>query len=160
MTIARGGTTFSVTITRAEIHINSVRATAIGDIFYVRIYQFGASTSKEFADALKAGLPGAKGMVLDLRDDPGGYISAADDVISQFVTSGETFELRGRNGEVERHEVNRVARGTDGAVGGSGERQQRIRVGDRRGLAAGPSSAPSWSGPPLSVRGRCSWTSH
>jgi carboxyl-terminal processing protease len=43
-------------------------------------------------------------MVLDLRSDPGGFISAADDVISQFVTSGETFETRGRRG-VDRHEV-------------------------------------------------------
>jgi carboxyl-terminal processing protease len=105
LTIGRNGTTFSVTITRAEIHIASVRSAAIGSILYVRIYQFGGSTSKEFADALTAGLPGAKGVVLDLRDDPGGYISAADDVISQFVTSGETFELRGRDGNVERHEV-------------------------------------------------------
>jgi carboxyl-terminal processing protease len=37
-------------------------------------------------------------MVLDLRDDPGGFTSAAVDVISQFVTSGEAFETRGRNG--------------------------------------------------------------
>jgi len=106
LTIGRNATAFSVTITRAEIHIASVRSAAIGSVLYVRIYQFGASTSKEFADALAAGLPRAKGVVLDLRDDPGGYISAADDVISQFVTSGETFELRARDGNVERHEVN------------------------------------------------------
>ena len=105
LTIERNGATFPVTITRAEIHIASVRSSSIGNVLYVRIYQFGASTSKEFADALSAGLP-AGGVVLDLRDDPGGYISAADDVISQFVTSGETFELRGRDGSVERHDVN------------------------------------------------------
>src|SRR5260370_30131648 len=43
-------------------------------------------------------------MVLDRRGDPGGFISAADAVIPQFVTSGETFETRGRNG-TDRHEV-------------------------------------------------------
>jgi carboxyl-terminal processing protease len=106
LTISRNGTSFTVTITRAEIHVASVRSSVIGDqVLYLRIYQFGASTSKEFADALSAGLKGAKGVVLDLRGDPGGYISAADDVISQFVTTGETFELRGREGSVERHEV-------------------------------------------------------
>jgi carboxyl-terminal processing protease len=106
LTIARGGTTFPVTITRAEIHVASVRSTVIGNqVLYVRIYQFGATTSKEFADALSSGLRGAKGVVLDLRDDPGGYISAADDVISEFVTSGETFELRDRDGNVERHDA-------------------------------------------------------
>ena len=107
LTILRGATTLTVTVTRAEIHVASVRSTAIGNhVLYVRIYQFGGSTSKEFADALTAGLRGATGVVLDLRGDPGGYISAADDVISEFVTSGETFELRDRSGNVERHDAN------------------------------------------------------
>ena len=106
LTIGRGGTSFTVTITRAEIHVASVRSTVIGNqVLYVRIYQFGASTSKEFADTLSVGLKGAKGVVLDLRGDPGGFISAADDVISQFVANGETFELHGRGTDVERHEV-------------------------------------------------------
>lgn len=106
LTIGRGGSTLTVPVTRAEIQLPSVRSTVIGnDILYVRIYSFGSPTAKEFSTALKAGLPGAKGMVLDLRDDPGGYITAADDVISQFMTSGETFELRDRNGKVERHQV-------------------------------------------------------
>jgi carboxyl-terminal processing protease len=104
LTINRGGTTITVTITRAEIHVATVRSDVIGNgVLYVRIYQFGATTSKEFADVLTHQLAGSKGVILDLRGDPGGYISAADDVISEFVTSGETFELRGRDGSVERH---------------------------------------------------------
>jgi carboxyl-terminal processing protease len=106
LTIDRGGATLTFAIVRAEIHVASVRSAVIGNqVLYVRIYQFGATTSKEFADALSSGLRGAKGVVLDLRGDPGGYISAADDVISEFVTSGETFELRGRDGSVDRHYV-------------------------------------------------------
>jgi carboxyl-terminal processing protease len=103
LTILRGTTTFTVTITRAEINVPSVRSASIGNhVLYVRIYQFGGNTSTEFDDALRTGLTGAKGVVLDLRDDPGGYISAANDVISEFVTSGETFELRDRNSNVDR----------------------------------------------------------
>src|ERR1700730_3157326 len=106
MEISRAGKTFSVTITRAEIKVPTVRSTVIaGHVLYVRIYQFGTDTSTEFASALTSGLPGAAGIVLDLRGDPGGFITAADDVISQFVASGETFELRDRNGTVERHSV-------------------------------------------------------
>jgi carboxyl-terminal processing protease len=106
LTILRGTATFSVTITRAEITVPSVRSTMLGNqIFYVRIYQFGGNTSQEFDDALRTGLKGAKGIVLDLRDDPGGYISAANDVISEFVTSGENFELRDRNGSVDRSDA-------------------------------------------------------
>jgi len=106
LTILRGTATFSVTITRAEITVPSVRSTMLGNqIFYVRIYQFGGNTSQEFDDALRTGLKGAKGIVLDLRDDPGGYISAANDVISEFVTSGENFELRDRNGSIDRSDA-------------------------------------------------------
>jgi carboxyl-terminal processing protease len=106
LTISRAGTTFAVTITRSEIQVPTVRSATIGNhILYLRIYQFGAGTAAEFAAALAKGLPGAVGIVLDLRGDPGGFISAADAVISQFVSGGETFELRDRSGHVERHEV-------------------------------------------------------
>jgi carboxyl-terminal processing protease len=104
--ISRAGSTLSVTLTRAEIHVPTVRSAVIADhVLYVRIYQFGSDTSTEFASALSNGLPGAVGIVLDLRGDPGGFISAADDVITQFVASGETFELRDRSGKVDRHMV-------------------------------------------------------
>ena len=106
LTIMRGTQTFAVMITRAEIHVPSVRsATIANDILYVRIYEFGSGTAADFATALSKGLPGAAGIVLDLRGDPGGFISAADAVISEFVASGETFELRDRNHNVERHAV-------------------------------------------------------
>src|SRR4029077_4593946 len=105
-TISRAGSTLTVTITRAEIHIASVRSAVIGlGILYIRIYEFGSTTPKEFSDALSAGLRGAKGIVLDLRGDPGGYIDSANDVISEFVASGETFELRDRDSNVERHDA-------------------------------------------------------
>ena len=105
LTILRGTETLTFTITRAQIQVPTVRSATVGNrVLYVRIYQFGSQTSNEFSRALKDGLPGSAGMVLDLRSDPGGFISAADDVISQFVASGETFETRGRNG-VNRHTV-------------------------------------------------------
>ena len=105
LTILRGADTMTYTVTRAQIQVPTVRSATIGDrVLYVRIYQFGTQTSSEFGTALKSGLGGAAGVVLDLRSDPGGFISAADDVISQFVTSGETFETRGRSG-VDRHKV-------------------------------------------------------
>jgi carboxyl-terminal processing protease len=105
LTISRGSDLMSFTITRTQIQVPTVRSATVGNhVLYVRIYQFGAQTSTEFGKALSAGLPGSTGVVLDLRGDPGGFISAADDVITQFVTTGETFETHGRSG-VDRHEV-------------------------------------------------------
>ena len=105
LTIDRGGETLTFSITRAQIQVPTVRSATVGDrVLYVRIYQFGSATSNEFATVLKNGLSGSVGMILDLRGDPGGFISAADDVITQFVASGETFETHDRNG-VDRHQV-------------------------------------------------------
>jgi len=78
----------------------------IGDhVLYVRIYSFGSTTFDDFASVLSANLSSSKSMVLDLRDNPGGFVDQADSVISSFVASGETFEEHGRNGSVDRHTV-------------------------------------------------------
>ena len=105
LTIARGDQTMTLTLTRAEITVPTVRSTVLANhVLYVRIYQFGTDTSSDFSTALKNGVASATGIVLDLRGNPGGFTSAADDVISQFVTSGETFETRAR-GAVDKHQV-------------------------------------------------------
>src|SRR5689334_20862446 len=106
LTIKRDTSTFDVTITRAEIKVPSVRSTVLGDhVLYVRIYSFGSSTFDDFASVLTTNLASAKSMVLDLRDNPGGFVDQADSVISDFVASGETFEEHGRGGSVTRHSV-------------------------------------------------------
>ncbi len=74
-------------------------------ILYMRVYQFGTATTTEFDQQLKANLPHAKAVVLDLRDNPGGYVAAASAMISRFVGDGEAYELRDRAGSVERHDV-------------------------------------------------------
>jgi carboxyl-terminal processing protease len=76
-----------------------------GGVLYVRIYQFGDSTQREFDAQLTAGLRDARSVVLDLRDNGGGFVSAAAAVISRFVTSGEAFEERSRDNGVDRTNV-------------------------------------------------------
>lgn len=106
LTIKRDTSTFDVTITRAEIQVPSVRSTVIGDhVLYVRIDSFGSSTASDFDSVLSTNLSSSKSMVLDLRDNPGGFVDQADAVISDFVASGETFEEHGRNGSVDQHSV-------------------------------------------------------
>jgi len=95
-----------VSVTREDFQSPTVQSLRLEhDILYLRIYQFGEATQKEFDAQLKAGLPGAKGIVLDLRDNGGGFVSAAAAVISRFVASGEAFEQRGRDGEVDKTTV-------------------------------------------------------
>lgn len=83
--------TFEVTIVRAEIQIPEVESELLQDgIGYIQIFSFGDSSSREFyraVDRLKS--EGAKAIVLDLRQNPGGYVSAAIHVASAFVPTGE-----------------------------------------------------------------------
>jgi carboxyl-terminal processing protease len=104
--VQRGTQTLHFNVTRQQITAPFVQSTRLeGSYLYVRIYQFGTGTGDQLAAALAKGLPGSRGIVLDLRGNPGGFIDEAAKVISDFVTSGEAFELRDRNGNVERTDV-------------------------------------------------------
>lgn len=106
LTIDRGGADQDLSVLREPISIPSVRSTALeGGVLYIRIYSFGDSTAADFDKALRDGLPAATGVVMDLRDDGGGFIDAAQNVVSQFVSSGEVFELRDHAGHVDRRDV-------------------------------------------------------
>jgi len=99
--VSRDGQTLSFDLTREEINVPSV-ATHIFDnrVLYVRIFEFGNRTATEFDQALKNNLKGSVNLVLlDLRDNPGGYVDQANDVISEFVSSGTTTILVERGGK-------------------------------------------------------------
>ena len=105
--VSRNGQSLSFTLTRAEINVPSV-ATHVFDnrVLYVRIFDFGSRTSTEFDQALKTNLKGSVNRVLlDLRDNPGGYVDAANSVISEFVSSGTTTILVQRGGSREVRKV-------------------------------------------------------
>ncbi|AUR52140.1 S41 family peptidase [Aquella oligotrophica] len=79
----------SFTITRANIQIKSVKSAMLApDYGYVRITNFQADTTNELANTLnklyKAD-PNLKGIVLDLRDDPGGLLQSAVGVSGVFL---------------------------------------------------------------------------
>ncbi len=70
---------------------------------YVRINTFGEKTSKELRRILKQlGSESMKGLIIDLRNDPGGLLLAAVDVCDLFVPSGVIVTTRGRDGAVRR----------------------------------------------------------
>ncbi len=102
LTIARGTETpFDVTITRAIIQVDTVKSKMLADgIGYVRITRFGDETSRDFRRALvelkKQGNGSLKGLVLDLRNDPGGLLSAAVGVSSEFFSDGTVVSIKGR----------------------------------------------------------------
>lgn len=92
-----------VTITRAVIEINSVRSYSLEPGFhYVRIAQFQDRTSQNMKDALartRSEGTDIKGLVLDLRNNPGGLLSQAVGVSDLFLESGLIVYTDGRQAQ-------------------------------------------------------------
>jgi carboxyl-terminal processing protease len=92
-----------VTIERAIIEVPSVKDAEILEdhIGYVRITQFNEPTAEALKDALEVlSDEGMRGLIVDLRNNPGGLLSAAVDVSEKFLKRGqEIVSTRGRNGE-------------------------------------------------------------
>ncbi|MBO0705741.1 MAG: S41 family peptidase [Candidatus Dormibacteraeota bacterium] len=97
--LQRGAAPFARQVQKATFTSPTVQSTRMpGDVLYLRVYQFGDDTERQFDQQLKAGLP-ARGVILDLRGNGGGLVQAATAMVSRFVSSGEVFATRGRGGE-------------------------------------------------------------
>lgn len=101
-----------VVVTRAIIHDPSVVSKMLpGHIGYVRLSVFGSTTGSELRSVLdRLYREGAQALVLDLRDNGGGYLSAAVDVSSNFVASGGVVSVEDRGGSNTQYDVNGSAR--------------------------------------------------
>jgi len=89
-------------ITRAKIVVKSVKYEMKGDIGYIQITQFGSDTSalvKAAVDDLASKNP--KAIILDLRDNPGGYLDASIDVASLFMPRGVVVKEQYKDGRIE-----------------------------------------------------------
>jgi carboxyl-terminal processing protease len=91
LTISREGVEpFDVKIIRQSITVPSIESRMLDDnIAYVRLFIFSDTAGDELRDTLKQMLAqNPKGLILDLRNNGGGYLDSAVDVVSQFVDSG------------------------------------------------------------------------
>lgn len=100
----KGVDPFDVTIVRAIITVKSVRHRTIGNIGYIRITAFTQQTKvgldAAFADFGRKPGKAWSGVVLDLRNNPGGLLSQAIDVADSFLDRGEIVSTRGREAKI------------------------------------------------------------
>lgn len=102
LTIIRGSEPAKeIEITREIINVPSVSSEVkSGDIGYIKIRRFGddtTSTVRSSVDSLKS--QGVKSVIIDVRDNPGGYLQSSVDVASQFMSKGVVVEERSRHGK-------------------------------------------------------------
>jgi len=103
LTVVREGADapLKITITRAIIKVKSVKSRLLGDgVGYVRITQFQSHTGDNLLTAIdqlnKDNKADLKGLVLDLRNNPGGVLNAAVDVADAFLKKGMIVYTKGR----------------------------------------------------------------
>jgi carboxyl-terminal processing protease len=103
LTIVREGldTPLEIELTRAVIHVQSVRNRTLEPGFgYIRVANFQSHTGDDLREALKelkeANGGTLKGLVLDLRNNPGGILAAAVSVADAFIEKGLIVYTEGR----------------------------------------------------------------
>jgi carboxyl-terminal processing protease len=103
LTVQRGvDVPFVLDVTRDVIQQQEVESSTLGDgaVGYVRLNGFSDRGALELEDALRAHIDaGRTRLILDLRGNPGGYVTAAREVASQFIGSGTIFWEQDAKGE-------------------------------------------------------------
>lgn len=105
-------------ITRDQIQVSSVKyEVKDGDVGYIRVRRFGDDTDTAIRNAAAdLAKQGVKKIVLDLRDNPGGYLNSAVTVASEFMANGVVVEERGRHIESKQLVANPGGNLTDAKV--------------------------------------------
>jgi carboxyl-terminal processing protease len=101
---------FDITVTREIIRTESVDAFTFKEIGYIKIYNFSQDTGEEIQQALRKIRESGniKGIILDLRDNPGGSLDAAVNVASAFVGRGKLVtSTEGRDFRINRRFTSR-----------------------------------------------------
>lgn len=108
-TFARPGVPAPIeaTFTRAEIHIPAVPYTlSFGNkIGYIPLQQFNENAAENIAASLKQfQAQGARGLIIDLRGDPGGILTESLDIANMFLQAGQQIaSVKGREGPTENY---------------------------------------------------------
>ncbi|MFW5888541.1 MAG: S41 family peptidase, partial [Patescibacteria group bacterium] len=100
-----------ISIVRGEIVVKSVRTKMEDDIFIIEITNFKNDTFDLFNQAVKeAEEKDPKGIVLDLRNNPGGYLQGAVEIASEWVEDGNIVIEEFAGGKKEEYEAKGLAR--------------------------------------------------
>ncbi len=105
--VMRGDQLLDFVVTRQVVHVNWVNSTMLeGDVGYISLYEFSGDCSVAFEEHFNKLLEaGAKALIMDLRDNPGGWVDDAVRVADLFMDKGVVATLSYRDGSGETYKT-------------------------------------------------------
>lgn len=101
VTIETDGVQREVTLTRKTFATTTVQSHAIGQVGYVRIQEFDGTTAQQFSDQVDALVKGgAKALVFDVRNDPGGLLDAVEKMLDKLLPAGPVVRQKAKTGGI------------------------------------------------------------
>ena len=100
VTFLRGEDQLTFTIERATVNINRVESGMLDDqVGYIILYEFSGDCAEKFTEAVaQLAEQGAKGLIIDLRDNGGGWVQDATDIADIFLDAGVVCTAKYRDG--------------------------------------------------------------
>ncbi len=122
---------FEVAIVRAQVVVGGVESQMLDSgLAYIRIGEFKATTTREFDAALRELLPQhPKGIVLDLRNNPGGFLLNAQEVLGRFYDGVALYE---EDGADQLQELRTNVGDSEARARSSAGRARQRRLGQRQ----------------------------
>lgn len=103
VTFLRNGEEITFTLTRQQVQVNRIDSMMLAeDVGYIYLYEFAGDCAEKFASALDTLIEqGAEGIIIDLRDNPGGWVNDAQSIGDLFLDKGTLCYLEYKDGQRE-----------------------------------------------------------
>lgn len=103
LTYKRDNIEKTVTVNKKHIYINSVKSEIFDNIGYINISTFSATTEEQVKKELDNFDKNISNLIIDLRNNTGGYLNAAYDVSKLFLKKGKViYQLKDRNNKITK----------------------------------------------------------
>ncbi len=95
---------YEVILKRKVVTIDSVTSNEYGNVGYIQIQTFSATTSKQVKNKISKFSNNIDSIVIDLRNNTGGYLSAAYEIADYFVAKGKIiYQLKDKNNKITKY---------------------------------------------------------
>ncbi|MBQ7036907.1 MAG: S41 family peptidase [Clostridia bacterium] len=102
LTVRRDTEILSISVSPETIKIDTVKAENYGDITYIRIRSFDSPTAGEMKAAIEsAEKRNARGLIIDVRDNPGGYLESVADIADMLLPQSTIVYTKNKDGKRE-----------------------------------------------------------